>query len=695
MENKKYKPASFKVSVRKSDISVSGESSVDSGKHRLATIMFSDICGFTKMMGKDEAKTMQIVERNKQIHQKFIQNHNGTLIKELGDGLMASFESTHDAVRCAKEIMDEVNSEGDYHLHIGIHLGDIIFTREDIFGDGVNIAARINTCAQEGEILISEEVWKNIKNQTEFRTEYIGKRTLKNVDHPVKLHRLLLDDEKSRIQFKAIFYTHSRTIKSGVFGIALVSVMLLAYYLSPISNGFLGNNINTIAVLPFENRSGYVEFEYLSEGFAEDVIGRLFNFSALSVISSRSTFRYKDSDKSIEQISRELKADIVLIGNYTVNNQQVDVKVEVISGRDNEILNFASITGNLAHIGEISSKIGKNIYEALEIPGNENQGDDNFTIQDVSVDAYKYNALGKSAMRDHTGQRLEAITQYFQAAIDIDSTYVDPYLGMAEAYIFDVNRGYISPAEGAQKAKKYALVAEKLKPGSGEVSGIMGIIHCLDYDFNKAVPYFERSLEISPNFYLTYHWYSFALEVFGDFDKAEELQKKAGILDPLNFFNDIYLALNYIFQDKITKAEQVIDTKLALDPDHKEMLWIKAVLFVEKKMYHDAYETLLERELGLETNFIAGYVYTKIGQEEKAKVVLDNMLAAAEKRYVSPTQIAIVLCGLELYDQAIEQVEEAFLLHDQWIAWVEYTSMADPLKDNPRYVSLMNEFGWR
>jgi len=445
-----------------------------------------------------------------------------------------------------------------------------------------------------------------------------------------------------------------------------------------------------IAVLPFEDRSDNAEYDYLTEGLAEEVIGRLVNSKVLSVISSKSSFQYKDSDKSIEQISKELKADVVLVGNYAITNYDIDVKMEVIGATDNEILNYASITGDLAHIRDVSAHIGQNIYRALGIPEGNESNTIRAEMKDVNVEAYKLNALGKSAMRDHTGQKREEITRYFQAAVEIDSTYVDPYIGMAEALIFDVSRGYISTAEAYGEIKEYALKAEKLNPGSGEVSCIMGIIHSFEYDHIEAVPYFEIALEKSPNYTLTYHWYAFALEMLGDFDKAVELQKKAGVLDPLDNFNEIFLALNYIFQGKLDRAQQVIDNKLALDPDHGETLWLKAVLLSEQGMYQEAYDLLVKRELGLETGFIPGYVFARLGQKERAKRVLDNLLS---RSYVPPSQIAILLCGLGEYEAALEKVEEAFLLHDQWIAWVLYTSMTDPIKADPRFRSLLQEIG--
>lgn len=446
-----------------------------------------------------------------------------------------------------------------------------------------------------------------------------------------------------------------------------------------------------IAVLPFEDRSDNLEFEYLREGLAEEVIGKLVNAKTLSVISSKSSFRFQDADLSIDQIRETLEADIILTGSYAVTQQTIDIKTELIRGEDHEILNYASIVGDLAHIQEVSSKIRNNIYGALGY--SEDQGEESRVLtQDVNVEAYKYNALGQSAMRDNTGQKLDEITRYFQAAIDLDPDYQDPYIGMAEAYIFDVNRGYISTAEAAGKARNYALEAEKLNPGCGEVSGLMGIIHFMEFDFKGALPYFQMSIEKTPNYHLAYQWYAFTLEFLGDFEKAENLQKKAAVLDPLNAMNEAYLILNNIYRKKFESAAELINSRLSLDPDHKQTLWLKALLQTEQGQFEEARKTFIERGIGLETNFVYGFILGKLGQVEEAQVVLDNM---HKRPFVSPSQLAIVYCGLGRYDDALEQIEEAFLIHDGWLKWVIYTSMTDPIKDDPRFVALTTRLGLR
>ena len=142
-----------------------------------------------------------------------------------------------------------------------------------------------------------------------------------------------------------------------------------------------------IAVLPFDDRSDNAEFEYLREGLAEDVISKLFKYSGVSIISSRSTFKFRDTEKSVEQISKELNADIVLVGNYTITNENVEVKVEVIDTRDNEILNYASIAGDLGHIKEISSQIGENLRQSLGIQGDDKNEEDHTAQQGYSPGA--------------------------------------------------------------------------------------------------------------------------------------------------------------------------------------------------------------------------------------------------------------------------------------------------------------------
>jgi adenylate cyclase len=163
-----------------------------SPSRQLAAIMFTDIVGFTALMGSDEKKSFEILEKNRQIHKPIISTYHGRWIKELGDGVMASFSLVSDAVHAAIKIMEACNAANEYQLCIGIHLAEVVFENDDVFGDGVNIAARIQSSASPGSIFISEAVHRSIANNTDITTRFAKEAILKNVSQPVRMYEVMV-----------------------------------------------------------------------------------------------------------------------------------------------------------------------------------------------------------------------------------------------------------------------------------------------------------------------------------------------------------------------------------------------------------------------------------------------------------------------------------------------------------------------
>ena len=662
---------------------------LEEGQRRLATIMFSDICGYTRMMGKNEARTLQIVQKNLEIHQELLKKHSGTLIKEMGDGLLTSFDSPSDAVNCAKKILAAVSNEEGLDLHIGIHQGEVIFTENDIYGEGVNIAARIDSEAWPGEVLISEDVWKNIRNKKEFVAISIGRRQLKNVEGTIELFRVLLTDEDDSDQYQQFIRRRKAPILRfslmAIAGLIIVAAAFLwydTYYNAPIED------YKSIAILPFKNETNSKDFDYLSEGLADDVIKQFSHLSTLSVISSRSSFRFKETDKTISQLSKALNADLIMDGSYSIKGDKLLVKIELIAGETNEIICYASPIASLSEVKSISATIEREVFKSLSIPVMSEKGGRS-DLQEVNIDAYKYYALGLSAMRDNTLQDREDIIRYFNAAIQLDSTYADPYIGIAEVYFFDVNRGYLSPSAAIPLIRKYALIAESLKPGSGEVQGLLGGLYSMEFKFREAIQYLEKSIKISPNYDFAYQFYAVDLLMYEQYDLAHTMNEKAMVLDPLNAFYQIYKPLYLTFENKFAEAEEVLNAELEVNPDHPMTLWVLATLHLQKKDYQAAYEALMIRGVGSESNFIAGYTYAMLGMDKEANVVLENMLENAKNGFVPPTQLAIMYTGLGQYDKALELVEQAYLIRDNWIMWAKFSNTLDPIRDDPRFVKVM------
>jgi len=202
--------------------------------HQLAAIMFTDIVGYTKLMGEDEQRAIRLLDENLAIQKPLIEQHQGKLLKEMGDGLLASFNSAIEAVKCAIEIQDKLKDEPELNISVGIHIGDILFRDGDILGDGVNIASRIESLASSGEILVSESVYDCIKNQAGIHSEFVKEETLKNVVEPVKIYKVSAENfEQERIldSVTPTTYIRSKTTKpfnkrlAGVVSIGAIIIL--------------------------------------------------------------------------------------------------------------------------------------------------------------------------------------------------------------------------------------------------------------------------------------------------------------------------------------------------------------------------------------------------------------------------------------------------------------------------------------
>src|SRR6266498_4334727 len=220
---------------------------------QLAAIMFTDIVGYTALMGEDEQKAFELLRKNRQLQKPIIEKFNGTWIKEIGDGVLASFHTVTDAVLCATEIQKKCAAIDDLKLRIGIHLGDVVFENNDVFGDGVNIASRLQALAPIGGIWISESVYKNVANKKDIKTKFVREEILKNVKEAVRIYEVI----------------------TGNTGTAKTTPE------------------KSVAVLPFVNMSNDPEQEYFSDGMAEEILNSLSNLKDLKVARRTSSFQFK------------------------------------------------------------------------------------------------------------------------------------------------------------------------------------------------------------------------------------------------------------------------------------------------------------------------------------------------------------------------------------------------------------------
>ena len=286
-------------------------------ERRLAAIMFTDIVGYTSLMGSDEDRAFEVLAKNREIHNQLVEKYNGTLIKEMGDGMLISFNLASDAVYCAIEIQKLCKEQG-IPLKIGIHEGEMVFEGADIIGDAVNVASRLEADTIEGCITISGKVYSDIKNRKDIHSKFIKEKKFKNVDEPIKVYEVLCGEEEDGHQ---TFDKHKPNLKIPkrtyfiLAGLAIVVVIFLFIWKSfPIKQAI--ELEKSIAVLPFKYLSEDQGKQYLADGVMDAITGHLSKIDCLVVRPRTSVEQYRDTDKTMQVIGEELSVSFLMEGSF-------------------------------------------------------------------------------------------------------------------------------------------------------------------------------------------------------------------------------------------------------------------------------------------------------------------------------------------------------------------------------------------
>lgn len=339
--------------------------------------MFTDIAGYTSLMSRDEQKALSILEKNRALQKNLAQKHNGEFLKEMGDGTLLCFSSALDAVRCAMAIQESVKDDSDLNLRIGIHLGDIVFRDGDVFGDGVNVASRIETLAEAGGICFSEEVYKSIRNQPDIQAVFVSKKRLKNVAEPVNIYMIRGSAEKKAgvqtglsIRYAKIYKIILLTVSGAA--LAAAAFFLIHHYRAsdqPASR-------KRIVAAIFENRTGDASLDVLGK-MAADWITQSLSRSAeadvvpsSTVVHSYASAMLADSKHSqgdyIYRLAAETKADIIISGSYYLHGDVLQFKSEIKNVSDGQLIySIPALSGTTGQYSELIEKLGNEISGGL------------------------------------------------------------------------------------------------------------------------------------------------------------------------------------------------------------------------------------------------------------------------------------------------------------------------------------------
>jgi TolB-like protein/class 3 adenylate cyclase/Tfp pilus assembly protein PilF len=443
-------------------------------ERRLAAILAADVAGYSRMMSVDEEATLAALKAHRrEVIDPKIAEHRGRIVKTTGDGALVEFASAINATRCAVEIqraMAERNvaipEDRRVEFRIGINVGDIIIDEGDIFGDGVNIAARVEALASPGAICVSENAYQQIKGKLALDVSDMGEQRLKNIAQPVRIYIVRLHD-------------------------------------TPMRSALALPNKQSIAVLPFANMSSDAEQEYFADGITEDIITDLSKLRDLFVIARNSTFVYKGKSTDVRTICRELGVAYALEGSVRRSGQRVRITAQLVSAQNGDHLWAERFDRDLTEIFAVQDEVREQIVAALSIRlGADLQSQQRGTIH---REAYDFFLRGRDAAYRRPDDESGQARKMFESAIARDPSYAAPYAGLGYLEMLNYANQRGEGAERAlQRAEEFASKALNCDPRSPDAHLLSGIVQNWRREHDEAVASAQAAIRLDPNFARAY-----------------------------------------------------------------------------------------------------------------------------------------------------------------------------------------------
>ena len=508
-------------------------------KRKLTAILNADVKGYSRLMGEDELSTVETLKRYREIISSLVQQYRGRVVDSPGDNILAEFSSVVDAVEAAVEIQKELKQKNAslpenrrMEFRIGINLGDVIEEGERIYGDGVNVAARIEGLAEGGGVCISGTAFDQVEGKLGLEFEYLGEQAVKNIRKPIRAYRVELEKRDSDV----------RTGRE-----------------LPLPD------TPSIAVLPFTNMSGDPQQEYFSDGITEEIITWLSKIPRLFVTARHSTFVFKDKVVSIREVGQQLGVRYVLEGSVRKFGDRIRVTAQLIDVKTDQHVWAERYDRELQDVFAIQDEITMNIIIALQVKLTEGEqaalkvrGTDN-------LDAYLKMLLAAEYIRQFSKEGNILARQKCEEAIALAPDYASAYATIAGTYIGEVWAGWSdSPPQSLKLAMEYAQKCVTLDESFFEAHTTLGLIYLLMRQWDKAVEECELAVSLSPNSADSIVYIAMVFRSVGRVEEALALLNKAVRLNPMppNYyyheFGSCYRLLGQ-YEEAIAMLKGVLD----------------------------------------------------------------------------------------------------------------------------------------
>ena len=633
---------------------------------RLAAIMFTDIVGYTAIMQGDEAAAAALRAHHRTVFQQCHEQYHGEIVQYFGDGTLSVFQSGVEAVACAVAIQQAFTGETPVPLRIGVHMGDIVFDGTEIYGDGVNLASRIEGMGVAGAVLISGKLNDELHNHPQILTASLGYFEVKNIKEPIEVFA---------VTNEGIAVPDRRELK-----------------------GKQKTATKSIAVLPFVNMSASEENEYFSDGMTEEIINALAKIKRLKVTSRTSSFFFKNKNIPIGQIGQELNVSTILEGSIRLAGNKMRITAQLIDVQEDFHFWSETFDRSVDDIFAVQDEISLLIADKLrEHLGHFEIEDQLVNAPDIPVEVYKKYLQGRYHLMKLTRSGTEKGIAIFEEVIAEQPNFPLPYLDINQGYAFLGTMGIVPAPEAFAKAKPFLDKALELAPHLPESQLNLGWIAAWqNWDLEGAYQHFQAALDLRPSdsIYLSI---ANLLAVEGKFEASHSYIDKALQLDPLSAMNHHFKGFIFYLQEKYEQAVPLFEKSLHLKPDlpFPDVYLGEVSLLTGRAEKGLAFFQALPASDAGDLTKLGGttLAYAALGDTAKADAGIQELEAALQTDAMGSAMNFLIRCQTMMgrHEEAIKLIEQgiAFRLPIMLLLYTE--PILKPLRPNPRFQALMRE----
>ncbi len=630
---------------------------------QLAAILFTDIAGYTAMMQNDEQRALDVRHAHRDIFEQAHKDHDGKIIQYYGDGTLSVFNSAIHAVACALDMQRELKTK-DIPVRMGLHVGDIIHNDTEVYGDGVNVASRIESLSVPGAVLLSERVQQELSNQRQFLTQTLGRFEFKNVAQPIEVYALSNDP---------LVVPATEQVKGK------------------------GQPVRSIAVLPFVNMSASEENEFFSDGITEEIINALTKVPELKVTSRTSSFHFKKSELRLQDIGRQLNVANVLEGSVRLAGRQVRITAQLVDVQEDAHFWSETFDRQLDDIFAVQDEISLLIADKLR----EHVGHitiEQHLVKDPNIPADAYSEYLRSKyllLRMHR----EDIDRAIAILLDLvkrQPDYAYAYLGLHQAYTIKGVVGFMSSAEGFAEGHKYLSKAIELDDTLPECQlQLAWMAYLQDWDAAKA---YEHLAQVEDGLPLVDYYQTMVSVLVAEkkFKTANRFLQTAMQLDPFSEINYHLQGFIYYLQEDFEEAIASYQKSMELKPSGAVSnleIGLSYILVGKYQEALDHFQNLSDSSDDILRDGGQAMVHCAMGNSDKAQPLIEQLVGARGTDHIEHALHMLIFCETLLgnHEQAIEYLAEAFEYRFPLLVYIKVDPILKPLRQYPRFRKLMEQ----